>query len=86
MYIYFNYTIYIQGSGSWSSSRHVKVASGLSAENESLTFFFSFLYLAFPLMLGGQGPVMAYCKKHVIKKLILIQSYIYTQLTKQMML
>ena len=64
MHIYFNY---IQGSGSWSSSWHVKVASGLSAVNESLTFFLSFLYLAFPLMLGGQGPAMAYCKKHVIK-------------------
>ena len=62
MHIYFNY---IQGSGSWSSSWHVKVASGLSAANESLTFFLSFLYLAFPLMLGGQGPTMAYCMKHV---------------------
>ena len=63
---------YLQGSGSWSSSWHLKVASGLSAKNVNLTLFLFFLYLTFPLILAGQGPVMAYYKKQLIEKLICI--------------
>ena len=59
--------MYIQGSGSWSSSLHSKVASGLSAEYVNLTLFW-FLYLAFPLMLTGQGYAMTNRYKHVINE------------------